>query len=285
MSKLVEEGIDRYEERWANKGKPSGIITGYHLIDYITCGFQDSDFILMAARPSAGKTAFLMGAARKMASNDIPVGIFSLEMSKGQLFDRMISSKTAINLQKFRSGNFQQHEWDGIIQASGQLHNLPIFIDDRSGLHYSEICRSAKELKKLYNIQIIFIDYLQLIHSEGQNRNLELGRISRALKNLAKELNIPIMALSQLNRNLENRTDKRPRLADIRESGDFEQDADLVIFIYRHEMYLTDEEKQNHPEVGKAEFIIGKQRNGPTGMVKLAWRDKNASFYNLQVTE
>ena len=284
MQDLTTQSIDRYEEIQANRGNPSGIITGYRLLDHLTCGLQKTDLILLAARPSIGKTSLAMNIVRKLGSEDIPVGVFSLEMSKHQLFDKMVSSKTNINLQKFRSGNFSGDDWIKMTDAAGDLNYMPIYIDDTGALHYSQICHKARKLKEKYDIKIMFVDHMQLIQSDsGLTRDREIGRISGAMKALAKELDIPVVVLSQLNRKLEDRPHpyKRPRLSDLRDSGTLEQDSDVVVFMYRHEYYLNEEEKENHPDRGIAELNIAKQRNGPTGMIKLQWVQETTTFHNI----
>ncbi len=220
MRELAETAISRYEQRSADRGKPSGLLTGFHLLDHITTGFQPSDLIILAGRPAMGKSACMMNISRHFGKNDIPHAIFSLEMSRDQLFDRQISSKTGINLQKFRSGRFAQGDWDKITDAAGDLHTMPVYIDDTGALHYSQICRRARKLKEKHDIQAIFVDYLQIMESDKNlNRDREIARITGSMKALAKELYIPVILLSQLNRNLENRSHphKRPVIADLRD--------------------------------------------------------------------
>jgi len=284
MGKLAETSIDRYEERSNNRDQASGLMTGFHLLDWMIAGFQPSDLIIVAARPSMGKSSFMMNLSKNFGRDNIPHAIFSLEMSEDQLFDRQISAKTGINLQTFRTGRFSQNDWMKITDAAGELYSLPAYIDDEGGMHYSQICRRARKLKERHDIQAVLIDYLQIVESDKNlNRDREIARITGSMKALAKELRLPVILLSQLNRNLEQRSHphKRPKISDLRDSGNIEQDADVIIFIYRHEQYLTAEELQNHPKIGIAEFDVAKQRNGPTGMVELMWKKETSSFHNI----
>lgn len=278
MPEIIEEGIDLLEERSESKGKITGVSTGFDRLDYLTWGLQPSDLTLIAARPSAGKTALALNIARNAVSKNIPTAIFSLEMSKQQLLFRLFSDQAKINSQKFKSGMFTHIEWGEITEAAGVINDFPMFIDDSAGLHIRQIQRRARKMYKKHKIGLIVVDYIQLVTGEGKNRDREISSISMGLKNLAKELNIPVIALSQLSRKLEERNNKRPRLSDLRDSGTLEQDADIVMFIYRDEMYNDDE---NNPNKGKAEIIIAKQRNGPVGKIELAFVDKYTSFYPL----
>jgi len=281
IGSIIEANIDALEERQGNKALITGVGTGYSELDHKTSGLQPSDLIILAARPSMGKTAFAMNIARNTAvENNTPVAVFSLEMSKEQLSLRMLSSEARIDSNRMRSGFITPEEWMRITDAAGRLTEAPIFIDDTANLSVVEIRSKARRLKMNHDIGLVIIDYLQLMKSRGrvERRELEISEISRSLKGLAKELNLPVLALSQLNRMLEQRADKRPMLSDLRESGSLEQDADVVAFIYRDEVYNKDE---NNPNRGKAEIIISKQRNGPTGAVNLAFLNTYTRFENL----
>ncbi|MCD6213801.1 MAG: replicative DNA helicase, partial [Candidatus Desulfofervidus sp.] len=261
----------------------TGIPTGFIDFDRLTSGFQPSDLIIIAGRPSMGKTAFALNIAANAASkHKIPVGIFSLEMSKEQLTTRMLCAEAKVDSQKLRSGFLAEHDWQLLIEAASVLSEAPIFIDDTPAISVLELRAKARRLKSEHNISLIIIDYLQLMKGKGGNerREQEISEISRSLKALAKELNIPVIALSQLNRKVEDRENKRPRLADLRESGAIEQDADLIAFLYRDEVY---NQREDNPNRGMAEIIIGKHRNGPVGKVKLAFLEKFTSFENLQL--
>jgi replicative DNA helicase len=280
LSKMVDSNIDALVERQGNKSMITGVPTGFTLFDHKTSGLQKSDLIILAARPGMGKTAFALNIARHAALQaDVPAVVFSLEMSKEQLSMRMLSSEARLDSTRLRSGFISQDDWMKITEAAGNLSNAPIFIDDSPVLTAMEIRAKARRLKLDKNIGLIIIDYLQLMQGRrsAERRDLEISEISRAMKALAKELNIPVVALSQLNRMLEQRSDKRPQLSDLRESGALEQDADVVAFIYRDEIYNKDE---NNPNKGKAEIIISKQRNGPTGIVPLVFLNAYTRFEN-----
>ena len=279
MSEIAEEGFDILDERSRNPGKITGISTGFTQLDVLTWGLQPSDLILIAARPSAGKSCLMLNLARHAAiEENIPTAIFSLEMSKQQLLFRLLSDEAKINGQKFRSGMFGQTEWQRLTEVAGRISEAPLYIDDSSGLHINQLLRRSRRLWKKYGIKLILVDYIQLAHGEGGNREQEISDVVNGLKGLAKELNIPVVGLSQLNRDLERRNNKRPMLADLRESGSLEQTSDVVAFVYRDEMYNKDE---NNPEKGIAEIIVAKQRNGPTGIATLAFVGRYTSFYNL----
>jgi len=280
LSKMIEDNIDALEERQGNKSLITGVPTGFTFFDHKTSGLQNSDLIILAARPGMGKTALALNIARNAAlGSDIPVAIFSLEMSKEQLSMRMLSSEARLDSIRLRGGFISQDDWLQITEAAGSLSNAPIFIDDSPVLSAMEIRAKARRLKLDKGIGLIIIDYIQLMQGRrsAERRELEISEISRSLKALAKELNIPVLALSQLNRMLEQRSDKRPQLSDLRESGALEQDADVVSFIYRDEIYNKDE---NNPNKGKAEIIISKQRNGPTGTVPLVFLNTYTRFEN-----
>lgn len=280
LSKMIENNIDALEERQGNRSLITGVPTGFGLFDHKTSGLQNSDLLILAARPGMGKTAFALNIARNAALEaNVPVALFSLEMSKEQLSMRMLSSEARLDSTRLRSGFISQEDWLKITEAAGTLSNAPIFIDDSPVLSAMEIRAKARRLKLDKNIGLILIDYVQLMQGRrsAERRELEISEISRSLKALAKELNIPVVALSQLNRMLEQRSDKRPQLSDLRESGALEQDADVVVFIYRDEVYNKDE---NNPNRGKAEIIIAKQRNGPVGNVPLVFLGAYTRFEN-----
>ncbi|MBW2591412.1 MAG: replicative DNA helicase [Deltaproteobacteria bacterium] len=281
INQLIDKNIETLEERQANKALVTGVSTGFSRLDTITSGFQPSDLIILAARPSMGKTSLALNIARNAAIDaNTAVAIFSLEMSKEQLSMRMLCSEARIDSNRLRSGFFGRDDWDKLTDAGSILSDASIFIDDSASISAIEIRAKARRLKMDKNIGLILIDYLQLMkgRSSAERRDLEISEISRSLKGLAKELNIPIVALSQLNRKLEERGDKRPMLSDLRESGALEQDADVVAFIYRDEVYNKD---SNNPNRGKAELILAKQRNGPVGTVHLAFLNTYTRFEAL----
>jgi replicative DNA helicase len=285
LSKMIEDNIDALEERQGNRSLITGVPTGFTQFDHKTSGLQNSDLIIVAARPGMGKTAFALNIARNAALGpDIPVAIFSLEMSREQLSMRMLSSEARLDSTRLRSGFISQDHWMQITEAAGTLSNAPVFIDDSPTLTAMEVRAKARRLKLDKNIGLVIVDYLQLMQGRrsAERRDLEISEISRSLKALAKELNIPVLALSQLNRMLEQRSDKRPQLSDLRESGALEQDADVVAFIYRDEVYNKDE---NNPNRGKAEIIIAKQRNGPIGTVPLVFLGSYTRFENAASEE
>jgi replicative DNA helicase len=279
---IIKESVKTIEKLYERKELVTGVPTGYEKIDDITSGLQKSDLIIIAGRPSMGKTAFALNIAQYAALEaNTAVAIFSLEMSKEQLALRMLSAEARVDSQRIRRGFLGESDWPRLISAAGRLSEAQIFIDDSSAISALELKAKARRLKSEVDLGLIILDYLQLMRSGSYretSREQEISEISRSLKALAKELSVPVIALSQLNRKLEDRTNKRPQMADLRDSGAIEQDADLIAFIYRDEVYDKSEE---NPEKGMAEIIIGKQRNGPTGMVKLAFQDKFARFENL----
>jgi replicative DNA helicase len=282
LKEIIEKNIDTIEERQGNQALVTGVTTGFTRLDNLTAGLQNSDLIILAGRPSMGKTAFALNIARNAAvEHSIPIAMFSLEMSKEQLSMRMLCSEAKVDSARLRSGFFSKKDWVNLTDAAGILSEAAIFIDDSPDLSAMEIRAKARRLKMEKNIGLIIIDYLQLMKSRStaERRDLEISEMSRSLKALAKELDIPVLALSQLNRKLEERSDKRPLLSDLRESGALEQDADVVAFIYRDEVYNRDE---NNPKKGIAEILLRKQRNGPTGDVSLQFDDTFTSFRNLQ---
>ena len=265
-----------------NKGEMTGVPSGFLDLDKITNGFQRKDLIILAARPSVGKTAFAMNVASFCAEKGKPVGVFSLEMGTTQLFLRMLATKSRVPSDRIQSGNLSDNDFGRIANGLGLLVSLPIFVDDVSAQTLVELRAKARVMKRDHNIQLLIIDYLQLMQSgeRAENRNLEVGQITRRLKLVAKELDIPILLLSQLNRDLERRGDKRPGLADLRDSGSIEQDADIVMFLYREAVYAETVEN-----VRQAELIIGKNRNGKTGIVNLVWNPEITQFANATKTE
>jgi len=261
-------------------GIPSGLID----LDKLTGGFQDTDLIIIAARPSMGKTALALTLSRNMALNGYNVGFFSLEMSNTQLMLRVLSSTAKVNLQKIRTAVTNQQEDQRLIEAFGQINDTEMYFDDSAMLELSELNAKCRRLKAEYDIDVIFVDYLQLVRAKGaDSREREIAEISMRLKAIAKELNIPVIALAQLNRSIEARPGKNrsPMLSDLRESGSIEQDADVIMFVQRPEVYGATEYEDKTPTDGTAELIIGKQRNGPIGTVRVAFNKNYAEFGNL----
>lgn len=282
LEDLLVTNIEALEKRQKNKSMLTGVPSGFTRLDNLTSGFQKSDLIILAARPAMGKTSFALNVARNAAVDaDVPVAVFSLEMSKEQLSLRLLTAEARIDSSRLRSGFFSTEDWNRLHKAAGVLEKAPIYIDDSPDISAMDIRAKARRLKMEKGLGLIVIDYLQLMKSRVsvERRDLEISEISRSLKGLAKELDVPVMALSQLNRMLEQRSDKRPMLSDLRESGALEQDADLVAFIYRDEVYNQEE---NNPNKGKAEIILGKQRNGPTGVAYLAFLNAYTRFENLE---
>ena len=285
IGKIIESNIDVLEERQGNRALVTGVATGFTKFDELTAGLQKSDLVILAGRPGMGKTALALNIAKNAAVDaNIPVAIFSLEMSKEQLSLRMLSSEARIDSSRLRRGFISQDDWIKITDSAGVLSQAPIFIDDSPNITALEIRAKSRRLKMEKDIGLIIIDYLQLMKGRvsAERRDLEISEISRSLKALAKELDLPVVALSQLNRKLEERSDKRPQLADLRESGALEQDADVVAFLYRDELYNKDE---NNPNKGKAELIVSKQRNGPTGFTILTFLDTYTRFENYAARE
>jgi replicative DNA helicase len=257
---------------------PHGVPCGFYDLDAMTGGFQRSDLIIVAGRPSMGKTALAVQFGHKIAKKGLPVAVFSLEMSKGQLVQRLLAGEAKIESTRLRSGNIQQDEWESLTEAISKLAELPIFIDDTSNPTVNEIKKKAQKLQAENGgkLGLILIDYLQLMDGGSDNRVQELSRITRGLKGMAKDLNVPVIVLSQLNRSVEQRTNKRPMMSDLRESGSTEQDADLVMMIYRDDYY-----NPNTSDGGIAELILAKHRNGPTGTVKLLFDSQFTQFKNM----
>lgn len=277
---VVLQSIESIEAASRNKGTVTGIATGFYDLDYKTSGLQPSDLILVAARPSMGKTAFVLNIAEYVAlKSNITTAIFSLEMSKEQLVKRILSMNSRVDSQAIRSGELQDEDWSKLVESARLIGNSNLIIDDTPGISISELRSKCRKFKLEHNLGLIIIDYLQLMSGgkKAESRQQEISEISRSLKALAREVNAPVIALSQLSRAVEQRPDKRPMLSDLRESGAIEQDADVVMFIYRDDYYNHDSE-----EAGVSEIIIGKQRNGPTGTVKLAWLAQYTKFANLE---
>ncbi|HNR65556.1 MAG TPA: replicative DNA helicase [Atribacterota bacterium] len=276
---LLTESFEKIEDLYHSGNFITGVPTGFAKLDELTTGFQPSELIIVAGRPSMGKTAFCMNIAQFAAmQHKIPVAIFSLEMSKSQIVQRMLCSEARIDTHALRRGTMPEEDWPKLSMAAGRLSAAPIFIDDSAGISPLEIKAKARRLKAKYDLGLILIDYLQLIQTglRVENRQQEISQISRSLKGLARELNIPVVAVSQLSRAVEQRSNQRPRLSDLRESGALEQDADVVVFIYREEYYKPKSSKK-----GIAEVTIGKQRNGPTGTLELAFLKEYTRFENL----
>ena len=284
MPSLVRQAIEDIENAKNSESSLRGVPSGYVDMDRITSGWQKSDLVILAARPSMGKTAFALSMARNMAVDfDRPIAFFSLEMSAVQLVTRLISSESELTSDKLKKGDLAEHEWEQLNAKIRKLSEAKIFIDDTPALSIFELRAKCRRLKQQYDIQMVFIDYLQLMTAGGDNRGnreQEISQISRALKALAKELDVPVLALSQLSRAVETRPgqSKRPILSDLRESGAIEQDADLVLFIYRAEYYKIDTFEDGTPTAGVSEIIIAKHRNGAVGDVKLRFIDKFARF-------
>ena len=284
VQNLMKEAIDELETKKEKKDGITGVPSGFIDLDTITSGWQPSDLVIVAGRPSMGKTAFVLSLIRNASiDHNLPMGIFSLEMSSLQLVNRLISSEAELDSDKIRKGNLKDYEWQQLLHKTDLLQKAPIFIDDTPALSILELRAKARRLKSQHDIQCIIVDYLQLMTSEygktSGNREQEIASISRSLKAVAKELNIPVIALSQLSRAVETRGgDKRPVLSDLRESGSIEQDADMVMFIYRAEKYAITEDEDGESTIGVAELLLRKNRNGPTGKVKLKFVERFAKF-------
>lgn len=275
---LLSQAVDRIDELFNNGSAVTGLATGFDKFDEMTSGLQPSDLIIVAGRPSMGKTSFAMNIAENAAiRHRKPVAIFSMEMSGEQLAMRMISSLGRINQQNLRTGRLEDSDWPRITSAIAMLSEAPLFVDETPALSPTELRSRARRIKREHDLGLIVVDYLQLmsVPQNKENRATEISEISRALKALAKELNVPVVALSQLNRSLEQRPDKRPVMSDLRESGAIEQDADVIVFIYRDEVYNEDS-----PDKGTAEILIRKQRNGPTGTCRLTFLGQYTKFEN-----
>ncbi|MEQ1907542.1 MAG: replicative DNA helicase [Vicinamibacterales bacterium] len=283
LKDLAETSLDTIEKLASRKELVTGVPTGFTDLDEMTSGLQPSDLIIVAARPSMGKTSLVLNMAQHVGTRtDMTVGIFSLEMSKEQLFLRMLTGEARIDAHRLRGGFLGEKDWGKLSQALGTLSEAKIFIDDTPSIGVLEMRAKCRRLQAQHGLNLVVIDYVQLMQGRGrfENRTLEVASISRSLKGLAKELQVPIVLLSQLSRATESRSDHRPQLSDLRESGALEQDADVVIFIYREDQY-ADKNAPPTEMAGTAELIIGKQRNGPTGVVKLAFIREFTRFENL----
>ncbi len=281
MRNLMARAIQELQVLKDHKDGLTGVPSGFTALDRITSGWQKSDLVIIAARPGMGKTAFVVSALRNAAVDfKIPVAIFSLEMASVQLVNRMISAEAELEGEKIKKGNLADHEWAQLVHKTSRLSSAPIFIDDTPALSILELRAKCRRLKAEHNVQLIVIDYLQLMRGEqGGNREQEIASISRALKGIAKELNVPVLALSQLSRGVETRGgDKRPQLSDLRESGSIEQDADIVMFLYRPEYYKITVDEDGMPTQGMGEVIVAKHRNGSTGTAKLKFVGKFTKF-------
>ncbi len=279
LKAIINEAFDRIEELYHRDEHVTGVPSGFVDLDLITAGFQPSDFVVVAARPGMGKTSLCLNIAQYVGTKkNIPVAIFSLEMSKDQVAQRMLCSEARIDAAKVRKGFIAEKEWPELARAAGRLAEASIFIDDTPSISVLELRAKARRLKAEKDLGLVIVDYLQLMRGYGrpENRQQEISEISRSLKAMARELNVPVIAVSQLSRAVEQRTPKRPQLSDLRESGAIEQDADLVLLIYREEYY-----NPNTPKKGIAEIIIAKQRNGPIGTVELVFQRDYARFENL----
>jgi len=276
---IINEAFDRIEELYHRDEHVTGIPSGFVDLDLITAGFQPSDFVVVAARPGMGKTSLCLNIAQYVGTKkDISVAIFSLEMSKDQVAQRMLCSEARIDAAKVRKGFIAEREWPELARAAGRLAEANIFVDDTPSISVLELRAKARRLKAEKGLGLVIVDYLQLMRGYGrpENRQQEISEISRSLKAMARELNVPVIAVSQLSRAVEQRTPKRPQLSDLRESGAIEQDADLVLFIYREDYY-----NPNTPKKGIAEVIVAKQRNGPIGTIELMFQKDYARFENL----
>lgn len=277
---MIMDTIKTVEQLYERKEMVTGVPTGFLDLDQKTAGLQPADLVIIASRPSMGKTAFALNIAQYVAlQTNATVGVFSLEMAKEQLVMRLLCAEARVDNAKVRAGYLAERDFPRLAMAAGRLAEAPIFIDDTPGLNVLELRAKARRLKREHDLGVVIVDYLQLMRGLDQkqeNRVQELAEISRGLKALAKELQVPVVALSQLNRQVETRGDKRPIMSDIRESGSIEQDADVILFLYRDEMYHADSADE-----GTAEIIIGKQRNGPIGTVRLAFRSEYTRFENL----
>jgi len=278
ISKLLSEAVDRIDKLFRSPSSITGVSSGFVDLDDKTSGLQPSDLIIIAGRPSMGKTSLAMNIAENAAvGHKVPVAVFSMEMPGSQLAMRMMSSLGRINAHRMRTGKLDDDDWPRLTSAVSLLNEAPIFIDDTPGINPMELRARARRIKREHGLGLLVVDYLQLMQSGGseENRATEISNITRALKGLAKELNVPVVALSQLNRSVESRNDKRPVMSDLRESGAIEQDADVILFVYRDEVY-----REDSPDKGIAEIIIGKQRNGPIGTVRLTFLGEYTKFEN-----
>ena len=291
VKNLMKEAIDELESKKTKKDGITGVHSGFIDLDNITSGWQKSDLIIIAGRPSMGKTALVLSMIRNAAiDHDMPMALFSLEMSSLQIVNRLISAEAELDSDKIRKGNLKDYEWQQLLHKTDQLNNAKIFIDDSPALSILELRAKSRRLKSQHGIQCIIVDYLQLMSGEygktSGNREQEIASISRSLKAVAKELNIPVIALSQLSRAVETRGgDKRPILSDLRESGSIEQDADMVLFVYRADRYDITEDEDGNLTAGIAELLLRKNRNGPTGKIKLKFIERYAKFADFSTLD
>lgn len=278
IRQVVMNALEKIEKASQQQGTVTGIPTGFIDLDYRTAGLQPSDLILVAARPSMGKTAFVLNIAQHVAFRaNMCTAIFSLEMSKEQLVNRLFSLESSVDAQLLRTGNLSDADWEKLVEGAGIIGDSDLIIDDTPGISISELRSKCRKYKLEHDLKLIIIDYLQLMTGPGESRQQEISNISRSLKALARELSVPVVALSQLSRQVEQRPDHRPMMSDLRESGAIEQDADVVMFIYRDDYYNKDTDLK-----GISEIIIAKQRNGPIGTVELAWLPQYTKFANLE---
>lgn len=280
IKEVVIRTLEKIEAASKTKGNVTGIATGFYDLDYMTAGLQPSDFILIGARPSMGKTALVLNLAQYIAiRNNVPTAIFSLEMSREQLMNRMFAMEARVDSQSLRTGDLNDSDWEKLIESAGVIGKSNLIIDDTPGISIGELRSKCRKYKLEHNLSLVIIDYLQLMTGDGRtdSRQQEISEISRSLKALAREIQAPVIALSQVNRACEARPDHRPMMSDLRESGSIEQDADVIMFLYRDEYYNKDSDKK-----GIAELIIAKQRNGSIGTVNLAWLPNLTKFANLE---
>lgn len=280
IKEVVIRTLEKIEAASKTKGNVTGIATGFYDLDYMTAGLQPSDFILIGARPSMGKTALVLNLAQYIAiRNNVPTAIFSLEMSREQLMNRMFAMEARVDSQNLRTGDLSDSDWEKLIESAGVIGKSNLIIDDTPGISIGELRSKCRKYKLEHNLSLVIIDYLQLMTGDGRtdSRQQEISEISRSLKALAREIQAPVIALSQVNRACEARPDHRPMMSDLRESGSIEQDADVIMFLYRDEYYNKDSDKK-----GIAELIIAKQRNGSIGTVNLAWLPNLTKFANLE---
>ncbi|MBC9786495.1 replicative DNA helicase [Heliobacillus mobilis] len=279
LREVLVNTLDHIEHLYSRKSEVTGVATHFRELDRMTSGLQPSDMVIVAARPAMGKTAFCLNIAQNAAVRDkVPVAVFSLEMSREQLVQRMLASEALIDQQRLRTGDLSEQDWDTLTRAITPLSDAPIYIDDTAGITVMEMRAKCRRLKTEKGLGLIIIDYIQLMQGAGkrsENRQQEISEISRSLKALARELNVPVVGLSQLSRSVEQTTDKKPNLSHLRESGALEQDADMVMFIYREEYYMPETEKK-----GIAEIIIAKHRNGPVGSIELGFLKEFTKFVN-----
>ncbi len=282
IQEIIRRYYDRIEYLYAHQDEPLGVPTGFIDLDRLLGGLQRSDFILIASRPSVGKTSLCLSIARNAARHGQHVAVFSLEMSSEQVVQRLVAAETGIDAQRLRLGGLREEEWPLFVQATGKLADLPVFIDDTPSISALQLRTKARRLHAEHGLDLILVDYLQLMtgNVRSENRVQEVSYISRSLKGLARELDLPLVAASQLSRAVEQRTDKRPVLADLRDSGSLEQDADVVMFIYRDELYHPETERQHI-----ADILVRKHRNGPTGTIQLFFRERLAQFLDAETRQ